>query len=51
MPRQIALDDATAVQDIEDFAWTVDLTETLDFVDKYFSFDDVSFVLSAASNF
>eukprot|EP01031_Cornospumella_fuschlensis_P026826 gene26826-32413_t len=43
LPRQIALDDVTAMQELEDFAWSVDLTSTLKFVDSNFSYDEKQF--------
>lgn len=35
--RQIALDDVSALNDLKQFAYTVDMTETLKFVDEKFS--------------
>lgn len=40
LPKNFALDDVTLLQEIQDFAWTVDLTSTLDFVDNYFTYEE-----------
>lgn len=39
MPRAFALDDVTSLQEIQDFAWSLDLTQTLEFVDNHFTYD------------
>lgn len=41
LPRQIALDDVNAQQELEDFAMSLDLTDTFNFVDKHFVYDAV----------
>lgn len=41
LPKNFALDDVTLLQEIQDFAWTVDLTSTLDFVDNFFTYEEV----------
>jgi predicted acylesterase/phospholipase RssA len=40
LPKNFALDDVTLLQEIQDFAWTVDLTSTLDFVDNFFTYEE-----------
>lgn len=45
LPQNFALDDVTALTAIQDFGHTLDLNPTLDFVDKYFVYDDVSALL------
>ena len=37
LPRQIALDDVTALNELKAFAYSVDIAETLRFVDEKFS--------------
>lgn len=42
LPKQIALDDVNAMKSMQEFAETIDLTETLKFVDDNFSYDSFS---------
>lgn len=42
LPRVFPLDDVTLLQELQDYAWSVDLTETFKYVDDNFSYDDVS---------
>jgi hypothetical protein len=39
--RQIPLDDVTALQEIANFGWSLDLNPTFKFVDQYFTYDEV----------
>jgi hypothetical protein len=49
LPRQVPLDDVGALQELRDFAQTVDLTETLAFIERNF-FDDFAMESSDGSN-
>eukprot|EP01032_Pedospumella_encystans_P018061 gene18061-20572_t len=56
LPRQIALDDVTAIQELKDFGNSVDLTETFKFVDEKFTYEedfdnDVHNSLDSAGNY
>jgi hypothetical protein len=42
LPKVFPLDDVTMLDELTDFAWSVDMTETLNFVDHHFFYDDVS---------
>ena len=42
LPKVFPLDDVTLLQELQDFAWSVDLTETFKYVDHHFFYDDVS---------
>jgi hypothetical protein len=49
LPTQIALDDVNAMKNMQAFAETVDMTETLKFVDENFSYDSLSCASDAGS--
>lgn len=51
LPKVFPLDDVGMLDELIDFAWSVDMTETFNFVDHHFFYDDVrcpNFCLNSA---